>query len=657
MTLIADRYLLGETIGTGGMSNVYAADDTLLGRDVAVKILKPELSRDENFRERFRREAQNSARLNHPNIVSVFDTGETIMDGTEVPSIVMERVYGTTIRDNIREYGPLTPEEAAELLIPVCDALQCSHDAGIIHRDIKPANIMVTNTGAVKVMDFGIARALDDTTSAMTQTSAVIGTAQYLSPEQARGKKADTRSDVYALGCVLYEMVTGETPFQGETPFAVAYQHVQDEPEPPSSKISGLSHSEAVNIDSVVLTALAKHPGDRYQSATEMRDDLGRLARGSVTQAARTHVMPAGSNAPTTVTPSPYASAPQTVAPASSTAVKRKMPSETNWAKWLSIVLSVLVIIAASLFGYQFWESSKSGDQQNAQDAMVQVPDVTGKSRNDATAELRNAGFNVDYKDEPNPTVPADHVISINPTAGSQLRKGTNVTLTVSTGREQTDVPDLKSQTPEDAGNALRQAGLTLDQNVQQKNSDNVPKGQIMEQDPSAGARVDKGSAVAITVSLGPETVKIPDLKGLDWKQASDTLTSMGLTPTAEYVDDLAPKDKVLAVGGSGQSVTKKSTVIVRVSNGMLIKMPDVTHKSLDDARAELRKAGWQAPDNKLVVGPPVDTGALLDNGQVAQSDPGPGSNVHRDAAVTVRLWQFNPLAIFGPPPPPPPGR
>ncbi len=274
--LLSNRYELGETLGYGGMSEVHHGKDVRLGRDVAIKVLRADLARDPQFQERFRREAQNAAALNHPAIVAVYDTGETRTDYGPLPYIVMEYVDGRTLRDIVKGEGPLPPKRAMEVMADVCAALDFSHRHGIVHRDVKPANVMITKTGAVKVMDFGIARALSDGQAAVTQTAAVIGTAQYLSPEQARGEAVDARSDVYAAGCVLFELLTGEPPFTGDSPVAVAYQHVREDPKPPSA----LNPRVPPTLDAIVLKAMAKGPANRYQSSAEMRGDLVRVLSG-----------------------------------------------------------------------------------------------------------------------------------------------------------------------------------------------------------------------------------------------------------------------------------------------------------------------------------------------------------------------------------------
>ncbi|APT87977.1 serine/threonine protein kinase [Corynebacterium frankenforstense DSM 45800] len=664
MTLIADRYELGDVIGTGGMSEVFAAEDTLLGRGVAVKMLRPEMARDLNFRERFRREAQNSGRLNHPAIVAVYDTGEAEIDGLGVPYIVMERVFGRTLREILHADGPMRPAEAARILEPACRALTASHEAGIVHRDIKPANIMITNTGQVKVMDFGIARALDDSTSAMTQTSAVIGTAQYLSPEQARGKPADGRSDLYALGCVFYELVTGRPPFQGETPFAVAYQHVQEDPVPPSHHIADLTPTEAVNVDSVILTAIAKHPADRYQTADEMASELELLSRGAVTQAARSHVSPAaagagyadddgrdvGNQTATTVMAAGGTHAAERPAPVAEGRPQRHddrarhRRGASNWPRWIAAVLAVVVLAISGAFAYDFFTNE---DDSATSSSAVAVPDVVGWQRTDAEQALEKAGLRVDVNEEPSPDVPRGQVIRTNPGAGSRLQPGTAVVLIVSSGREITDVPDLSGMSLDEARRTLENAGLSLKGQVEEEESDSVPAGQIISQNPAAGSQISKGTEIAVTVSTGKKQVRVPDLKGLSLDEARSTLESMGLRVEPNYVDSREPEDRVLSVDATGSEVDEGSSVTVTVSNGRLIEMPSITRMTRAQAIAALREAGWQGPDSALTTGEPVATGALTDQDKIAVSTPAAGEDLRRDQAVEVRVWDFRPEALL----------
>ena len=647
--LIADRYELGDIIGTGGMSDVYAATDVSLGREVAVKMLKIDMARDENFRERFRREAQNSARLNHPNIVSVYDTGSVETSGVDVPYIVMELVHGMNLRDIVRNEGPLSPERAAKLLLPVTRALQASHDAGIIHRDIKPANIMVTNTGAVKVMDFGIARALDDSTSAMTQTSAVIGTAQYLSPEQARGKPADARSDIYALGCVMYEAVTGVPPFEGESPFAVAYQHVQEDPVPPSERTAAaLSDNEAVNVDAVILTAMAKHPADRYQTANEMGADLELLERGSVTTAAQNHLSSAdllpedntvvvGDVVREPVAPRAPIEPTGHTRYADHRAANEKTSS--NWLKWLAALLGLLLAAVVCWFVYDYFSADEESAPPPVQEAMVQVPELVDVPRNDAIRELEGLGFSVSVMEEPNPDIKRGNVISTNPAAGSELKRGTQITLTVSSGREMTDVPDVTNLTTEEAVEELQNAGLELNPSVRRETSDNIPEGVILAQQPAGGTQIAKGSRITITVSSGPRMVQVPSLVGLNVEQATATLSSLQLRSTVTSVDSAKPEGEVLAVAGENTDVETGTTVELRVSNGMLMTMPQITRLDPAEAERTLRDAGW---NGRLTPGPTVPTGALVDSGLIGHQEVPAGDTIRKDQAIGYNLWKFD---------------
>lgn len=650
MSLIGDRYELGQVIGTGGMSEVYAADDTLLGRGVAIKMLRLELARDVNFRERFRREAQNSGRLNHPSIVSVYDTGETMMDGVSVPYIVMERVYGRTLRDIVRQDGPLSPAEAAETLIPVSEALQSSHDSGIIHRDVKPANIMITNTGVVKVMDFGIARAVDDSTSAMTQTSAVIGTAHYLSPEQARGKVADARSDVYALGCVLYESVTGDPPFEGETPFAVAYQHVQEDPTPPSGIIGGLSPTAAVNLDSVVLTAMAKHPADRYQTALEMRADLDRLARNAVTQAARSHVSgqtdeEVPGTAPTMVAPAAAPGAVENVPASAATGAgatggaSTRASGQNRPLTWIAALLAVVALGAGGAFAWDFLSGNGNGifSQQT-----VTVPESVGLERTAAVSRLEELGFTVEVNEEPHPEIARGIVIRSSPQPGSQLQAGTTVTLMISSGRQITDVPDVTDLPLEEAAQLLEEVGLQLAQEVTEETSDSVEEGHVIEQTPPAGSQISMGSEVRLTVSTGQEDVRIPVLSGMQLSQAEATLTSLDFVPRVEMLNSMRPNGEVISVPDEGGTAPRGSAVTLQVSNGQLIETPNITRMTRQQALTALRDAGWEAPEGNLRRGEDVDTIVLGDVDRIAVTDPPAGETMRRDSVITARYWEFN---------------
>ncbi len=613
---LSDRYELGEILGFGGMSEVHIARDVRLHRDVAVKVLRADLARDPSFYLRFRREAQNAAALNHPAIVAVYDTGEAETANGPLPYIVMEYVDGVTLRDIVHTEGPLEPKRAIEIIADACQALNFSHQHGIIHRDVKPANIMISKTGAVKVMDFGIARALADSGNSVTQTAAVIGTAQYLSPEQARGESVDARSDVYSLGCVLYEILTGEPPFIGDSPVAVAYQHVREDPTPPSSRNPALTPE----LDAVVLKALAKNPENRYQSAAEMRTDLIRVHSGEqpeapkvFTDAERTTLLTAtGPHA--RALPTEHIPAAGYPAPSGNGSIRRWFIAVAVLA-----VLTVVVTIAINALG------SSPRD--------VQVPDVTGQTSADAIAALQNRGFKTRTLQKPDSTIPPDHVISTDPAADTAVGAGEDITINVSTGPEQRAVPDVDGLSLAEATRKLLDAGFTR---VQPSESESTPEltGKVLGTNPPSNATSAITNVITVIVGTGPGSVVVPDCSGQSVETCQEILQASGFPSTVPVeVDDTAPTGQVVGLSPTpGQPAPKDTVVQLRVSRGNQFVMPNLVGQFWVDAEPNLRALGWTGV---LIKGANVDNSGLRSNAVVTQS-PSPGSGVGYRDSITL---------------------
>jgi len=619
---LSDRYELGEILGFGGMSEVHLARDVRLHRDVAVKVLRADLARDPSFYLRFRREAQNAAALNHPSIVAVYDTGEAETPSGPLPYIVMEYVDGVTLRDIVHADGPLPPRRAIEIIADACQALNFSHQNGIIHRDVKPANIMITSNNAVKVMDFGIARAIADSGNSVTQTAAVIGTAQYLSPEQARGDSVDARSDVYSLGCVLYEILTGEPPFTGDSPVSVAYQHVREDPVPPSKRHEGIS----ADLDAVVLKALAKNPDNRYQTAAEMRADLVRVHNGEtpeapkvLTDAERTSLLSAAGG---------HIGSPRT------DPLPRQLLDDSDdtdggsVGRWIVAVaalavLTIVVVIAFNAFG---------GTMRD-----VQVPDVRGQVSADAIATLQNRGFKTRTLQEPDSIIPPDHVISTNPGANAAVTAGDEITINVSTGPEQREVPDVSSLSYADAVNKLKAAGFGK---FKQANSPSPPEllGKVMGTNPPANQTSAITNVITVIVGSGPETKELPDVAGQTVELAEKNLNVYGFTKFSQAsVDSPRPAGEVIGTSPpKGTTIPVDSVIELQVSKGNQFVMPDVTGMFWTDAEPRLRALGWTGVLDK---GPDVDAGGSMHNKVVYQNPPA-GAGVNRDGIITLKFGQ-----------------
>jgi len=632
--LFGDRYQVGDTLGFGGMSEVHRGRDLRLGRDVAIKVLRADLARDPSFQARFRREAQNAASLNHPAIVAVYDTGETRGESGTVPYIVMEYVDGDTLRDILKKEGPLPPKRAMEIVADVCAALDFSHRHGIVHRDIKPANVMLNRAGAVKVMDFGIARSVADGQATMTATAAVIGTAQYLSPEQARGEAVDARSDVYATGCVLYELLCGAPPFTGDSPVAIAYQHVREVPRPPSETKPGLPKE----MDAIVLKALNKNPLNRYQTAAEMRSDLVRALSGQAIQATplmsedeRTELMRA---APVRVG---GASPPLLAPPARANPDDDWEPEEADRSKRVWGFIGIGVLCVALLAG-AIWLTLRVISAPPPA-ALVAVPELSGMSLEEATAKLRDSRLTLGTV-TPSESTDAnkDKVVNQRPSSQTQVAQDSAVNLEIGKGVSLVSVPNVVSYTPQEAQKALNEANLQY-QEVPQPSSD-ADKGKALAQDPAPQTQVVPGTVIKVTVGTGLETVQVPDgIVGKSLDDANAALAAAKLQVVSQQADGTEPLNQVTAMDPApGSRVQEGTPVTLTVSNNSLMVMPNLVNSTPNQAVSALKDLGWSGDADSLSKSTtPVTNPGLV--GAIVTQSPAPGSVVPKTGtAVKVQV-------------------
>ncbi|WP_158850475.1 Stk1 family PASTA domain-containing Ser/Thr kinase [Saccharothrix deserti] len=653
--LLSNRYELGETLGYGGMSEVHKGRDVRLGRDVAIKVLRADLARDTQFQERFRREAQNSAALNHPAIVAVYDTGETQTEYGPLPYIVMEFVDGRTLRDIVKTQGPLSGKRAMEVMADVSAALDFSHRHGIVHRDVKPANVMITRSGAVKVMDFGIARAVHDGQAAVTQTAAVIGTAQYLSPEQARGEAVDGRSDVYASGCVLFELLTGEPPFTGDSPVAVAYQHVREEPKPPSS----LNPKVTPALDSIVLKAMAKGPANRYQSAAEMRADLVRVLSGQrpsapavMTAEDRTAVLNQSASPRTEVASvgGRHRPAAQREEPADEYDPLAEEEEERRARRKKAVMVTVVVLLCVAVLALAVWITTLllNNSGNTAATDKVQVPALVGKTQQAATSELEAKDLKPQIEVRPcqpgpEPTCAKEqigNVIETDPPANREVDKRSSVKLVIGGEPEPAPVPGVTGLSPQDAQKKLEAEGWVFQQSTETVEVEDANQvGKVVEQSPAAATTAPKGSVITVKLGKAPDTVQLPDVVGQTVDNAKATLEGSGFRVQTKDVD--SPEDLNEVVGQNpGPGRAEKGTVVtLNVSKNNQFLMPDLRGLTENQARSRLNQAGWTGNDLTITRRDPVTD--LSQNNKILDQAIKADQPAAKNARIEVILGEF----------------
>lgn len=646
--VLAGRYEVGELVGRGGMAEVHIGHDTRLGRTVAIKVLRSDLARDPSFLVRFRREAQSAAALNHPAVVAVYDTGEDIHqnasgEDVHVPFIVMEYVEGHTVRDILTDGAAVPIEEAVEITVGVLSALEYSHHAGIVHRDIKPANVMITPTGAVKVMDFGIARAMADSAATMTQTHAVIGTAQYLSPEQARGEQVDTRSDLYSTGCMLFELLTGRPPFQGDSPVAVAYQHVGQEPQRPSEVATDVPDV----LDRITLKALTKDREQRYSTAAEFRSDLEAAMRGGQISAPMVGAMMGA----TQVGGQPAYGATQVMSPSpanwgSTTAQQSPVtpgggyPGQQNrgdqepekkskalmwWLLGIALAAVAAIIIA-------MWIQGSGEDEPTT----IAVPTIAeGLSADDARAQIEAAGLTFEQAiDQESDLEEGLTTGETDPAANEEVSESATVTVFVAGAPGQVTIPDVSGLSESDARSRLEEDNLTVS-GTESENSRSVGEGMVTKSEPSAGQTVQEGSGVSLYLSTG--NTSLPNVIGQSREGAESQLANVGLGTIQwdEEETDEVPPGTVARTDPEAGDVPQGQTVTVYLAKAPApteTQVPnDLVGKTVEEAQVSC--TGVKITCEQTAEEP---SDVYTEPGTVIRSNPTPGSTVEEGGYIEL---------------------
>jgi eukaryotic-like serine/threonine-protein kinase len=624
-SLFDGRYQILRKLGAGGMANVYLAEDQELGRRVAIKILNDRHANDEQFVERFRREAKNAAALSHPNIVSIYDRGEA--EGTYY--IAMEYLDGRSLKELILSRGDAPIAVVVEYAQQVLSALGFAHRHGIVHRDIKPHNVLVDGEGRVKVTDFGIARA---GASQMTEAGSIVGTAQYLSPEQARGGDVDQRSDIYSVGVLMYEMLTGEVPFSGDTPVEIAMKHLSQTPEPPSAK----RHDVPRELDMIVMRALAKNPDDRYQSADEMKADLDRVARGvgvaRETEETATQIMrsplavgPLAPTAATNIIP-PRRGGGSAATPPLPPSVYYDLDEPLHRRPIWPWIAALLFVVGAGIGGWFLYHQISN---KLSSSTPVAVRSYLNETEQLASQNISADGFNPVVKKQPNQTTPNGFVFKQTPQPGSHQSKGNDVTIWVSTGKPKVAVPELKGLKSKDAIAKLKAVHLVPDVHEVQSGT---AADQVTASDPKAGTQVVTGTKVRINISSGPTPVTVPGVVGESISQATSTLNDAGFKVNPTYVDSDQPQNTVVGqTPAQNESAAKGSTVAITVSKGpKSVAVPDVRTLDVGTATSQLQALNFKVKFAYQTVTDPNEDQIVLDQ------NPGAGKQVPPNSTVTL---------------------